>query len=47
MLRRAGLGFWPNLDVTRYAGWEEFLRQNGKCKDYRITYNKAKFKPLC
>ena len=29
MLRRAGLGFWPNLDVTRYAGWEEFLRQNG------------------
>ena len=25
----------------------EFLRQNGKCKDYRITHNKAKFKPLC
>ena len=29
MLRRAGLGFWPNLDVVRYTGWEEFLRQNG------------------
>jgi tRNA (cytidine/uridine-2'-O-)-methyltransferase len=29
MLRRAGLGYWQNLDVTRYAGWDEFLRQNG------------------
>ena len=29
MLRRAGLGYWHNLDVTTYAGWEEFLAQNG------------------
>ena len=29
MLRRAGLGYWQNLDVTRYAGWDEFLWQNG------------------
>lgn len=29
MLRRAGLGYWQNLDVVRYAGWDEFLRQNG------------------
>ncbi|MCI6682290.1 MAG: tRNA (cytidine(34)-2'-O)-methyltransferase, partial [Parafannyhessea umbonata] len=29
MLRRAGLGYWPNLDVTRYASWDEFLRRNG------------------
>lgn len=29
MLRRAGLGYWHSLDVTIYAGWEEFLAQNG------------------
>lgn len=29
MLRRAGLGYWHSLDVTTYAGWEEFLSQNG------------------
>lgn len=29
MLRRAGLGYWHSLDVTTYAGWEEFLAQNG------------------
>ncbi len=28
MLRRAGLGYWHSLDVTTYAGWEEFLAQN-------------------
>ncbi len=25
-VRRAGLGYWQNLDVTTYAGWEDFLR---------------------
>lgn len=29
MLKRAGLGYWHSLDVTTYAGWEEFLAQNG------------------
>lgn len=29
MLRRAGLGYWHSLNVTTYAGWEEFLAQNG------------------
>ena len=29
MLRRAGPGYWHSLDVTTYAGWEEFLAQNG------------------
>ncbi|WP_387691596.1 hypothetical protein [Photorhabdus sp. RM71S] len=24
----------------------EFLRQNGQCKDYRITYNKPKLRPI-
>lgn len=25
MLRRAGLGYWENLDVRVHAGWEDFL----------------------
>lgn len=27
-LHRAGLGYWPNLDVSVYDSWEEFLAQN-------------------
>ena len=27
-VRRAGLGYWQNLDVTTYAGWEDFLARN-------------------
>ena len=28
-VRRAGLGYWQNLDVTTYDGWEDFLARNG------------------
>lgn len=28
-VRRAGLGYWQNLDVTTYASWEDFLARNG------------------
>lgn len=28
-VRRAGLGYWQNLDVTTYAGWKDFLARNG------------------
>lgn len=28
-LARAGLGYWPNLDVRLYEGWEGFLAANG------------------
>lgn len=28
-VRRAGLGYWQNLDVTTYAGWKDFLVRNG------------------
>lgn len=27
-VRRAGLGYWQNLDVTTYASWEDFLARN-------------------
>ncbi len=32
-VRRAGLGYWENLDVTLYASWSEFLEQNGLAAD--------------
>ena len=28
-VRRAGLGYWQNLDVTTYASWDDFLSRNG------------------
>ncbi len=28
-VRRAGLGYWENLDVTVYDSWDEFLECNG------------------
>ena len=27
-VRRAGLDYWPHLDLRRYADWETFLEQN-------------------
>lgn len=27
-VRRAGLSYWQNLDVTTYASWEDFLVRN-------------------
>lgn len=28
MLKRAGLDYWPKLDVTIYSSWEDFLEKN-------------------
>ena len=28
-LRRAGLGYWENLDVAAYRGWDDFVARNG------------------
>lgn len=36
-LRRAGLDYWPQLDVTRYACYEEFLERNPGAKLYMAT----------
>jgi tRNA(Leu) C34 or U34 (ribose-2'-O)-methylase TrmL len=52
MLRRAGLGYWQNLDVTRYAGWDEFLRQNGwrpraAPHPARVTAPRPRARPGC
>lgn len=32
-LHRAGLGYWPNLDVRVYDSWDDFLTQNNLTGD--------------
>ena len=44
-VRRAGLGYWQNLDVTTYAGWEDFLARNGLSPaDERRTYAQSTYR---
>lgn len=33
-LKRAGLDYWNNLDVTYYENYEDFLRQNANAEMY-------------
>lgn len=37
MLKRAGLDYWPRLDVTVYSDWEDFLEKNRNAKIYMAT----------
>lgn len=36
-LKRAGMDYWPDLDVTTYVNYEDFLRQNPGAKLYYAT----------
>lgn len=36
-LRRAGMDYWKNLDVTRYVNWEDFCNRNPDAKIYYAT----------
>mgnify|MGYP002085140420 FL=1 len=36
-LKRAGLDYWPNLDVSIYQGWEEFWKQHGHRQMWCMT----------
>ena len=36
-LKRAGMDYWQDLDVTRYINWEDFLSQNKGAKIYMAT----------
>jgi tRNA (cytidine/uridine-2'-O-)-methyltransferase len=40
-LKRAGMDYWPHLDITYYENFEEFLEINGDKKIYLST-TKAK-----
>lgn len=37
MLKRAGLDYWPKLDVTVYEDYEDFLSKNPGAKIYMAT----------
>lgn len=37
MLKRAGLDYWPKLDVTVYEDFEDFLAKNPGAKIYMAT----------
>ena len=36
-IRRAGMDYWQELDVTRYLHWEDFLEKNPNAKIYMAT----------
>jgi tRNA (cytidine/uridine-2'-O-)-methyltransferase len=52
-LKRAGMDYWSELDVTTYVNWEEFLEKNPGAKLYMATtkgrhvYSDVKYEPDC
>ncbi len=52
-LRRAGMDYWQDLDVTRYVDWEDFLEKNPEAKIYMATtkgkhvYSEVSYEPDC
>ena len=50
-LKRAGMDYWPQLDVTTYVNYEDFLRRNPGARPYMATtkgqkvYTDVKFEP--
>ena len=52
-LKRAGMDYWPQLDVTTYVNYEDFLRKNPGAQPYMATtkgpkvYTETQFEPDC
>ena len=52
-LKRAGLDYWPDLDVTVYEDYADFLSKNEGAKIYYATtkghqvYTQAQYEPDC
>ena len=52
-LKRAGMDYWKDLDVTTYINYEDFLEKNPGAKIYMATtkgqhvYSDVKFEPDC
>ncbi|MCD7956015.1 MAG: tRNA (cytidine(34)-2'-O)-methyltransferase [Lachnospiraceae bacterium] len=52
-LRRAGMDYWPQLDVTRYINYEDFLEKNPEAKIYFAStkgqrmYTEVSYEPNC
>lgn len=52
-LKRAGMDYWKELDVTTYVDWHDFLARNPGAKLYYATtkgrhvYTEAAYEPDC
>ena len=52
-LKRAGMDYWPQLDVTTHVNYEDFLKKNPGARPYMATtkgprvYTEAQFEPDC
>ena len=52
-LKRAGMDFWNDLDVTTYMDFEDFMERNPKAKIYMATtkapnlYTDVRYEPDC
>ena len=52
-IKRAGMDYWSDLDVTTYVNYEEFLEMNPCAKIYmattksRQTYTEVSYEPDC
>ncbi len=52
-IRRAGMDYWQDLDVTRYINWEDFLEKNPGVRIYMATtkgkhlYTEISYEPDC
>ncbi len=52
-IKRAGMDYWEQLDVTRYVNYEEFLEKNPNAKIYMATtkgkhvYSDVSYEPDC
>ncbi len=52
-LKRAGMDYWHELDVTTYVNWEDFLAKNPGAKLYygttkaRHVYTEVAYEPDC
>lgn len=52
-VKRAGMDYWPQLDVTRYVNYQDFLDKNPGAKIYMATtkaqkvYTEVNYEPDC
>ena len=52
-IKRAGMDYWQDLDVTRYVDWQDFLGKNPGAKIYMATtkaqrlYTEAQYGESC
>ena len=52
-LKRAGMDYWKDLDVTTYVNWEDFCQKNPSAKVYYATtkarhvYSEVNYEPDC